>query len=44
MYKQGVVYLAVAGVMLVIFLIALVFILGMRAMAQSRSDDDERHR
>jgi hypothetical protein len=37
-------YLAVGGVMLVIALIALVFILGMRAMAQSRSDDDEHQR
>jgi hypothetical protein len=35
-------YLAVAGVMLVFAVIALVFILGMRAMAQSRSDDGER--
>jgi hypothetical protein len=35
-------YLAVAGVMLVVALIAFVFILGMRAMAQSRSGNGER--
>lgn len=35
-------YLAVGGLMLVFAVIALVFILGMRAMAQSRSESGER--
>lgn len=35
-------YLIVAGVFAVIGVIALVFILGMRAMAESRSDDGVR--
>jgi hypothetical protein len=35
-------YLAVGGVMLVVAVVALVFILGMRAMAQSRSDESGR--
>jgi len=35
-------YLIVAGVLAVIGGIAVVFILGMRAMAESRSEDSER--
>lgn len=43
MYKESVeIYLTLAGVAAAIGVAALVFILGSRAMAESRSDNDDR--